>query len=428
MSWNGYLSYDGHEIINVPRLHGYARSANLSLNLRTLENDVLHLMLDDDEYRYVDQAGNEAPWYDPNNEDSLDFLGIMPQSITGIDSSTRSSETIEFTTDGGTSGRMRYTTKTVVMNLALIATSEAGADYGRRYLASITSGRDCNGRTPENYGAELHYAASEPIWDRFSPVSAPTCWDMLRRRLLKFRFNQGPTVTARRKTSDGGSMWMVSLSGVAGDAYEYGVTSMIVDSLGDGGNPYVPWVTPGAYENAGHAFVEPSCPQPVYTPLYDPISPALVAPPGPPDLPVLSVPLPTTWTRRTVEIPAELIDRWDDFQLSFSTFVNGAARNIRYRIYETDGFSDTACDYDAAWLKTYIPANATFHADGVYKSAYVDQGGGIRRPANSLIFGRWTRPVEWLGISCGKSYTVTLDTPQDAPGLIGAISLTGRTR
>ena len=426
MTWNGYLEYDGVEIVNAPRTLAYARTAGITWVEDEYDSDVLHEMLGHEPYEYID-AGTLAPWYDPGDPDSLEFLGALPLSFGAIDDTKRTAEVFEFTTDGGGAGRVKSTTKDIVFSFTLAALSEAGAEFGKRWLAKVTSEKDCSGRVPEGYGAELQFAKSEPMWDPGSGIDPVECFNTsLRRRVLKTRFLDGPVVTGARAMTDGSEIWMVSLNAVAGDAYQYGMPVQVLDSLGAGADPYAPGFT-GAFDNVGFEYVEGPCSEAVYAPLYDPLMPALVAPPGPPDIPVLAVPLPTTWTRRYAEIPASVISKWDEMRIVLATGTPADIRNVRFRIYETEDFTpDVNCGHIGVFLETYIPGNSTFYADGVQKAAYVDQGTVTRR-ADSLIFGQWVRPVEWFSLSCRKSYTVAMDIPPGSPAATAGLYLTGRS-
>lgn len=427
MSWKGYVAYDGLEIINVPRTLAYARKAGLTwVKQGVMDNDVLHQMLGHDPYEWMNR-GSEAPWFDAEDPDSYDFQGVLVQNIAGLDDSTREGETIEFTTRGGAVGRISDRTKTIVFSLVLVASSDAGADFGLRWLKSVTSEKDCSGRIPETYGGELTFAKAEPMWAPESGIDPEDCWrDNYERRLLKVRFTEGPTPTGQRTTSDGGAVWMVTMTAVAGDPLQYGNTVQILDSLGSGAEPYAPGFT-GAYNNVGYEYVEGACSEAIYQPLYDPLLPALVAPPSPPDIPVLAVPLPSTWTRRYAEIPASAVDKFDEMRLTLATSAAADVRNVRFRIYETEDFTPAVnCGHVGVFLETYIPANSTFYADGVYDAAYVDQG-SVSRRADTLIFGQWIRPVEWFSISCRKSYTVVMDVPPGSPAVTAGLYLTGRS-
>lgn len=163
MAWEGFFEYAGTEIINVSRVEAYAR--HLGWFKPTFSNDVLMPMLGDRVYRSPLQ--DDPPWADPDDQASYDFLGVYPLSVDGFDSSSRTSTVTESTTDGGTAGRLRFGTKAFVFNTLLVATSEAGAEYGKRWLErALMGGGPCGpDATEQCFGAPLCYLSSEPEAD-----------------------------------------------------------------------------------------------------------------------------------------------------------------------------------------------------------------------------------------------------------------------
>jgi hypothetical protein len=162
MAWEGYFSYEGTEIINASRVEAYARANNLTWFRAAYDAEALPYMLGDG-MDYANPLQDEAPWTDPDDLASLDFLGLYPLTVDGLEDSTATAEVIESTGYGGTISRVRHATKSVVFSCALIATSEAGADYGMRWLRRALMGSGCGG------GGELCYLSAKPEMELPNP-------------------------------------------------------------------------------------------------------------------------------------------------------------------------------------------------------------------------------------------------------------------
>jgi hypothetical protein len=160
MAWQGYFSYDGSEVINVTRTEQYAEHLNIGWFRPVFENDALPLMLGDGK-GYTTPLLDDAPWVDPDRPSSLDFLGVYPLDVTGIEDSSRTSEVVQSLNDGGVPGRIRHGTKAVVFNTVLLGATEAGAEYGFSWLKKVLLGGPC-GDSAEWFGAEMCYLASSP--------------------------------------------------------------------------------------------------------------------------------------------------------------------------------------------------------------------------------------------------------------------------
>lgn len=162
MSWIGYFVYGGNEVINLPRTEAYAgpaywfRPSGDGSDLATMTG----------EGRYTTPIVDRAPWTDPDDFASYDFWGFYPLDVSGIDDATVTSTITESTGDGGTPGRVRRATKTIVFNGLILAASECGADYGMKWLRNTLNGNACgNLATQTCNGDDLCYLACEPALD-----------------------------------------------------------------------------------------------------------------------------------------------------------------------------------------------------------------------------------------------------------------------
>lgn len=484
--WNGYLVIDGTEIANIARTQAYARNLRVPWIRQTGEGAALPVIFGE---TYRTPLLDDAPWVDPDNPDSLDFLGFAPTSVTGVEDSTGSAEVIEFIGVGGAVGRLRHGTKPVVFAGVLVALTEAGADYGMQWLKSAVIGSPCSSTI---FGSQFCYLSSEPevdmavttrgtpasvdgdggpgtlldggdpdgggddIIDGGDPFSEPEvitesddlftvpgverldyseCLTPYMRSLHKFSVVQHPKIDRKQTMSDGGRVWFVQFTGVAGVPWEFSVPAAVLEGYLD---PTVidPIVDPDIdYEvdSEGFVFTDVDCEVPLWGPLYDPLCPVLIAPPAPVDISLSCVDIPSNWQRRQVVIPDAAVPLWSDVVpvVSFRA-TKGDLRTIRLRFYsdpnETGNPSADPCSYCGDLLVTYIPYQGTLVIDGVTETVYVDMPGGERRRADSLVVGTDGKPFTWPALTCGSQYVMTLDAPRTQVAPVVDLSLVARSK
>lgn len=470
MAWEGYFEYAGSEVINVARTEAYARDARWFRP--QFENESLPLILGDGGYR--SPLMDDAPWTDPDIEESYDFLGLYPLSVEGLENSTRTSTVVESLGDGGLPGRVRHGTKAVVFNCLILATSEAGADYGMMWLRRILLGGPCGPDvTSSCFGASLCYLSSAPEYEQptdsfferldggdpesggyfmlgggpstvtpylTSPVNPSTwaaaCLARHMRSISRVTFNNGPTITSKRQMTDGASVWQVTFTAVAGNPYEFGSEVQVIQGFLDP-EVEVPWA--GGYEpdgasldTLGHTVTEPDCSEPAQSPVVDPLHPAIIPPPGPPSVPLGNFTPPTSWHRRQFTVPKQYVPLWGEVVPKLNLHArDGDVRNVRLRFY-SDPFnvgdiSDDPCAYCGDIIVSYVPVDHTLVFDAAEEQVYVTAAGGGRQRADSLVFKSDGTPFDWPVLTCGFGYIVTLDMPkQQAPPVVD-LSLFART-
>jgi hypothetical protein len=329
MAWNGYYEYDGTEIINGPRTEAYLVAAGKGWFIPTFEKPDFAAMLA--QSAYTSPLTDGAPWIDPDLPESWEFYGYYPLNIDGAENSARTSSPVEFTIDGGTAGRLRHGTKSIVFNGLLMAGSERGAEYGMKWLRRVLLGGECSDRltTEHSLGLDLTFFAAEPEVDADPPTEAfldggdpysgahtfvdPDIYDVnqivpLQSVLRHFKgvtINAGPTVTSRHTMSCGGAVWSAQFTAVVGNPYEFGTTRDILQGYLDPTvvDPWVPGAPVGTHSTAPEPFAEVECGEDTWEPLFDPLYPALVVPPAPPSVPLGQFTPPSTWDRWKVGIP-----------------------------------------------------------------------------------------------------------------------------
>ncbi len=432
MAWEGYFTYAGQEFINAQRTEAYAQHAGAGWLKGCFATADLGPMLGES---YRSPMLDPAPWTDPDAPESYGFFGVYPLGVTGLEDSTRVGEVTESTGDGGTVGRIRNATRAVVFNVALVGNSDCALDYGVRWLRRLTLGAACGVQATEACsGGDMCYLSCEPVldWDHGgTALDALGCLDPYERSLRRVVFNTGPTITSKQSTSDGGAVWTATMTAIAGNPWEFGAETPIVEGFGQATDPYV-CDPPGLVEMNGPIVDESACKPPSYFPVFDPSCPAFIPPPTPPTVPLGCYTPPANWKRRQFTIPEEFIPLWGEVVPKIeihapaptSTKDTVSVRNLRLRFYaDVDGdndISDDPCSYCGDIVVSYIPPGETLVLDGSDQLVYVEAPGGqSRRRADSLVFSTDGTPFTWPVLSCGFGYVVTVDTPQtsDLPSI-----------
>lgn len=150
-----------------------------------------------------------APWYDPGVPASAEFAGLVPLAFPGLDDSTREASTIEYITDGGNSSKPRNKTLSIVASAVLVASSDRGADFGRRWLDRMLAG---GASQTFCSGSELRYFQYEPSEGASNPPQ-------VHRRDVTT--TKAVSVTKKWR-GDCSSLWTIQFTWTANDPFEYG--------------------------------------------------------------------------------------------------------------------------------------------------------------------------------------------------------------
>ena len=454
MAWIGYYEYGGTEVINASRTEAYAANSGLGWFRAAYKNEALQLLLGDRDYSSPLQ--DDAPWTDYRDPDTYDFLGAYPLSVEGVEDSTWSAAVTENTGDGGVVGRVRKGTKTVVFQVALIGRTVCGAEAGMRWLREALGGRPCLAPN-ECTGHDMCYLRCEPHLDmteyrpeivytfdengdvvqagRNPPDDLTDCYTEFLRTLRNVTFTIGPTIQEKKFTADGGAVWIVAFTAVAGNPYEWGQETPLIQGFMDPtvNVPYVDGIVPdgGMFDADGYVQTEVACPVVEYQPVYDPACPFVIPPPGVPSVDITCFDFPVNYIRRQFVIPESSVPTWGEvvpfLQIRAPTY---EVRSLRLRFYsDVLGGGDPAtdpCNFCGDIVFSYIPANSTLVFDGSDRAVYLQTPGGGKRRADSLVFGSDGTPFEWPELSCGVGYIVTLDLPQTQQPPIVDMSLYSR--
>lgn len=93
--------------------------------------------LDDPLAPFVDPISDAAPWYDPNDPASAEFLGAMIVKVENVADSTIKREPADAFGDGTILNRARLSGRSFTFELLLISTSCRGADFGVEWLRRV---------------------------------------------------------------------------------------------------------------------------------------------------------------------------------------------------------------------------------------------------------------------------------------------------
>lgn len=395
MANDGWMQFDGVEMVNMSRT--VQLSAEMGIDsVWTTEEQVQWI---EDSVGGLDYSDvTNAPWYDAGYPASAEFAGVVPMSFSGLDDSTRASTTVEFLGDGGYSGSARNGTLTVVASVYIVASTDRGADYGKRWLDRLL--RDDK--------ANRFYSGAELRYFRYAGVGAPVAH---RRNVT---LSRASTVTRKRLT-DCASIWALTFTLTSNDPYEYGDAVLAVASLG--GTATGPSLTSSGQID----LAQQDCPVFDYSPVYDPLNPALVAAPTAPNL------LPAGWAivqgrnfrrfwaRLPPVEPSTLVSVP---MIRLSSTVD--ARMVRVSVWPGLSDNNDQCDPLFSAVVSYLPANQDFYIDGERNAAYTWDGFSPRvRRTDSLVFSPNANPVVWSAFTDASQLLVTLDVFSTAGVLEG---------
>lgn len=93
--------------------------------------------LDDPNTPYVSPAADHAPWYDANDQASVEFLGAMITKVDGASDSTIKREPVDAFADGTILNRSRLAGRSFTIEMLLLSTSCRGADFGVEWLRRV---------------------------------------------------------------------------------------------------------------------------------------------------------------------------------------------------------------------------------------------------------------------------------------------------
>jgi len=398
MAYDGWIKFNDIELVNL------SRTAQLAevLGIDALWTDPESVQWIQDALGGVDyDVVSEAPWYDPEYPASAEFAGIVPLSIAGLDDSTLEARTIEYITNGGSSSKARNATLTLPANVSVVASTNRGADYGKRWLDRMLRAG----------GAQTFCSGSELRYFQFKQGDGEPVPPQAHRRDVTL--SKGTTVTRKRDTYCSAT-WLVTYTWTANDPFEYGDPEVQFLNLGSGAVSAPPGFV---IDEGAQSMVEVDCPAYDYSPIYDPLYPALVPPPVAPDFYpagwdlVPGVPFDRYWVRIPAPEPSLL-----NFIPLVTLTTTVEARLLRVSIWPSTATEDSVCEPLWTAIVSYLPAglSAEFVIDAEQEVSYWWDGASARvRRTDSLVYGTGARPIEWTAFNDPDNLLVTLDIMDD---------------
>lgn len=152
--------------------------------------------------------------------------------------------------------------------------------------------------------------------------------------------------------------------------------------------------------------------------IIDPDCAAIPDPPRPPAIDDSCLDDTDQWRRYQVQIDADIIPVWSDaLPIMALTVGPTAVRQVRIRFYPNPFGFDLdqleACNFCGEYVVSYIPPNSTLTVDAVRREASVESAGGLVRAASHLLYSSDGGPMVWPALTCGVTYTMTIDVVPD---------------
>jgi hypothetical protein len=404
MAYDGWIRFNGVELVNISRTAQLAESMGIDV-VWVAPTDVEWIQdaLGESGVDYEDVA--TAPWYDAGFPASGEFAGIIPLAFAGLGDSTLSSTPIEYITDGGHSGKPRNTTLPIVANVAIVASTDRGAEFGKRWLDRMLKGSTANVFCS---GADLEY---------FNYAGAPDADAPPVSHYRDVRLTRGTSVTRRRRHSCA-STWLATFTMTAADPFEYGEPVPMVTELS-----LFAATGPKVTDSGSAALTQMLCPSYNYNPIFDPLYPALVASPTVPNFYpdgwdiVPGATFQRVWVRLSPVEPSSL-----NLVPVVVLTTDADVRMVRVSLWPADANEAEQCDPIWSAVVTYLPGEQEFTIDGEQKVSYVWNGTspGVNR-ADSLVYGPDAEPIEWTAFNDPDGLLFALDL-MDGDGSDGVTS------
>jgi len=405
MSFHGYLSLGGNELLNSARVAAYAQALGITA-ISCQSCELLPRVLGDAPYTSPDQ--DDAPWWDPSVVASKDFAGVLGVEIVGLDNPVNNREVVTLAGDGAAMSPVRRKPREILVRGYLFARTDCGLSYARSWLAAAVRGGSCG---LPCVGDDLCYLACCPTDCPEPGVDEDdTCGDAEWRTLYNVGVTDGPVPKSLARVS-GGFMQEIEFTLTAGNPFIYHVPKLV--TTGPNAEQQIPGTLP---DEPVDCFEDISC---IATALTDcPPLPKPIIPLVPPD--------PCYWSgdftnyRAVVSVPRDITPLWME-SVPYLRFRAGSEKleRVTLRWYANPQDVDCKaalqdpdpalrplgpCDACAEVNIPIIPAGSTLTFDGRLQRAWVDCPGGPGvDTAEPPIYGRGGNAFTWPVFGCGQS-------------------------
>lgn len=399
--------------------------------------------------RYDTPATDPAPWFDPDQAVTGDFLGFLPLSMAGLDDSPRVRNVTNAVGGGGIFGPVRDLPRTITVTGLLIGASCCGVEFGLHWLAESLAG--CTGDTCSGDCLTVYNCCPDESMTK-------AAFDAEHRRTLRrVALVSGPTVTdrvgsgescARGTCGANGDIIQVEFVLVAGSPWPWTDTIELLDvNLPIGGTgDCIEWCLkpqPGRgtlpADTTGQRCNEGECVHAPCTAATDPCADPNNAVPAPPTptAPDASFCIPIASERACYSVDLSTRPQWSS-DVPMITVRSGATalRNLRITIYEKPVDTTLTCDQVADanrcgslndFYITYVPPNGAVTIDGQINQATIECEGDCRTA--STVFGSSDGgPLRIREMTCAE-FCICLETDPNLPPAADAsvsFSVSGR--
>jgi hypothetical protein len=448
--YTGFVRYDGVELTNHARVKAYAEMMGLSFFVEQNPCDGLEETLgsvDGGYYAgpYVSPAvdagalppDRKHPWYDPNMPDTGDFAGFYLLEWTNSDSSTVARTVTEATTPGGFASSFRPKSREMVLRGVLLGSTPDGALAGLSWLKTLVNKGDACDVGGSQWLVQRTMDAFHtcPIPCVTAP-GEPDCYTSQRHTFANVTVLEGVEVLSNWNQPKCGAVIEVQFTIVAQNPYLFGwpiyplngtvgtfdyqdlkdmfatyqavlddpsdTYQELSESLWNTQNPTIPGTsTPPPAEYDPACFTDPLCP----------------TPPSFPTAPQTDMTCRTyhdgPWQRKTFPMEPALVSTWQEM-VSTLYLDNVSAINhlsdIRVRFTPPGYLPDDG--YSAEFYVTSLPTESKMILCGCMDTIDLICG-GVRANAEHLVLGSaaYGYPSRWPVITCGGSWTLTVDIP-----------------
>lgn len=431
---NDFMSLGGIEIINTARLRAYLANVGSPFDTGAAICSCAQLgptQLDPDSQPYLTPstpAGNEAPWYDPDQPESANFLGFLPLSIDGLDDNPVKRTVTTAVTGGGAIGPARVQPRVITVTGLLLGATCCSVDYGLQWLTSALqgcTGNSCGGDCMNM----LDCCPSDPEED-YDTFQAKH-----RRTFRRVVLVDGPTVTARHGNGTctgtcgkGSDILTVEFTLTAATPWAYTDQTELLNvdlPVGDAG-ACVEWTTTGTNCHLAE------CADPVSA-CADPLCSF-------PDPPQPTTPQSCFCYALAEESMCYSIDlsnrpNWSSDVPVISIYSGiSELRNLRIALYErrpVDAALTCAqigvqkrCEPVAEWNIGYIPASSELTLDGQVERAMLFCGGSCETATS--VWGFQGAAISWPTLDCATYclciYSSAITPPAGDAQLIFSVS------
>lgn len=402
MAFRGYFALGGQEIANSSRVVDHlnpplpvddeAPSPFCDCSLKTPYDDSwtgLRAALGDDPYVIPN-----APWYTPAHPQSAEFAGVWVMDVKGLDAVPVERTISEVICAGGAAGPPRDATKEITFSALIVACTNAGAEFGLKWL-------NCQLR------AMAHRGTTELTYYQAHPEDTAAVAATLKRRLTGVVLTSSATVSELAGKGGGhrhrqANVYRVEFTLVALHPYAYADPVTVPVVWDTEGSEAISWVhapdcsTPGACNTP--ILYNADC-----TPEVIPITAAPVPSCGG-CLPVCDI------ERKVFELPTALTV-CDETAVT-TRITNNGPDNLTVNFYWQPCGSVDICDRVHPLQISGLPAGVTAVADSIGARPYVEVGGQRQRQVGiiSTATGQPWQPMVIDRMDCWELVAETTDT------------------